>query len=92
MPLVKSAYQKINFLISQPKLMLWELKRTISMRQFFLAPQTYVQTDGLENIYNFTLKNFVYLNLCPGLRCRHHINLSFLKNELVIIGLVKKNI
>ena len=92
MPLVKSAYQKINFLISQPKLMLWELNRTISMRQFFLAPQTYVQTDGLGNIYNFTLKNFVYLNLCPGLRCQHHINLSFLKNELVIIGLVKKNI
>ena len=28
------------------------------------APKTYVQTDGLENIYNFTLKNFVYLNLC----------------------------
>ena len=26
--------------------------------------KTYVQTDGLENIYNFTLKNFVYLNLC----------------------------
>ena len=28
-----------------------------------LRIQTYVQTDGLENIYNFTLKNFVYLNL-----------------------------
>ena len=26
-------------------------------------PKTYLQTDGLENIYNFTLKNFVYLNL-----------------------------
>ena len=35
--LVKSAYQKNNFLISQPK---------------------------HENIYNFTLRNFVYLNLC----------------------------
>ena len=33
--LVKSAYQKINFLISQPKHMLWVLKRTISMRRFF---------------------------------------------------------
>ena len=43
--------------------MLWVLKRTISMRRFFRAPKTYVQTDGLENIYNFTLKNFVYLNL-----------------------------
>ena len=54
-PSVKSAYQKSNFLISQPKHMLWVLKRTISMRQFFLAPKTYVQTDGLENIYNFKL-------------------------------------
>ena len=34
-PLVKSAYQKINFLISQPKHMLWVLKRTVSMRRFF---------------------------------------------------------
>ena len=30
-PLVKSAYQKNNFLISQPKHMLWVLKRTFSM-------------------------------------------------------------
>ena len=28
-PLVKSVYQKINFLISQPKHMLWVLKRTV---------------------------------------------------------------
>ena len=34
-PLGKSAYQKINFLISQPKHMLWVLKRTVSMRRFF---------------------------------------------------------
>ena len=33
--LVKSAYQKTNFLISQPKHMLWVLKRTVSMRQIF---------------------------------------------------------
>ena len=44
--------------------MLWVLKRTVSMRQFFWAPKTYIQTDGLENIYNFTLQNGVYLNLC----------------------------
>ena len=31
----KSAYQKIIFLISQPKHMLWVLKRTVSMRRFF---------------------------------------------------------
>ena len=30
-PLVKSAYPKIIFLISQPKHMLWVLKRTVSM-------------------------------------------------------------
>ena len=66
-PLVKSAYQNIIFLITQPKHMLWELKRTVSMRRFFWAPKTYVQTDGFENIYNFTLKNFVYLNLCTYL-------------------------
>ena len=28
-PLVKSAYRKIDFLISQPNLMLWVLKRTV---------------------------------------------------------------
>ena len=44
--------------------MLWVLKRTISMRQFFWAPKTYVKTNGLENIYTFTIKKFVYLNLC----------------------------
>ena len=44
--LVKSAYKKINFLISQPKHMLWVLKRTVSMRRFFEAPKTHVKTDG----------------------------------------------
>ena len=29
-----------------------------------LSTKTFVKTDGLENIYNFTLKNVVYLNLC----------------------------
>ena len=45
--------------------MLWVLKRRVSMRRFFWAPKTYryVKIDGLENIYNFTLKIFVYLNL-----------------------------
>ena len=40
--------------------MLWVL----SMRRFFWAPKTYVETDEKEKIYNFMLKNFVYLNLC----------------------------
>ena len=61
-PLVKSAYQKFNFLISQPEHMVWVLKRTVSMRWFFLAPKKYVQTDELENIYNLS-SIFVYLNL-----------------------------
>ena len=34
-PLVKSVYQKIIFLIYQPKHMLWVLKRTVSTRRFF---------------------------------------------------------
>ena len=29
----------------------------------FCVPKTYVKIDGKENIYNFTLKNFVFLNL-----------------------------
>ena len=28
-------YQKFNFLISQPKHMLWVLRRTVSMNRFF---------------------------------------------------------
>ena len=57
-PLVKGAYQKINFLISQPKHLLWVLKRTISIRWFFWAPKTYVLTD-----VQFNAKIFCYLNL-----------------------------
>ena len=34
-PLVKSVYQKNDFLISQLKHMLWVLKRTVLMRRFF---------------------------------------------------------
>ena len=43
--------------------MLWVLKRAVSMRQFFWAPKKYVKTDGQINIYNFTLKYFVFLTL-----------------------------
>ena len=38
-PLVKSVYQKIKFLISKPKHMLWVLKRIVSLRRFFCAPK-----------------------------------------------------
>ena len=53
---------KINFLISQPKHMLWVLKRlteTVLLRTQYI----YIKTDGQETIYNFTPQNFVYLNL-----------------------------
>ena len=33
-----SAYKVVYCLISQPKHMLWVLKRTVSMRRLFLAP------------------------------------------------------
>ena len=36
------------------------------MQQFFWAPKTYAKIGELKNIYTFTLKNFVYLNLCYG--------------------------
>ena len=41
----KSAQLKIIFLISEPKHLLWVLKRTVSMRRFFGAPKTHVETD-----------------------------------------------
>ena len=53
--------RKLIFLIYNQN-MLWVLKRIVSMRRFFWAPKTYALNHGLENIYNFTLKNFVYLN------------------------------
>ena len=43
--------------------MLWVLKRTVSMRQFFWVTQTNVKMDGLENIHNFMLKCFASLDL-----------------------------
>ena len=36
----------------------------MSLRQVFTDRGSYVKTNGEGNIYNFTLKNFVYLNLC----------------------------
>ena len=45
-PLGKNDKLKITFLISQPKHMLWVLKRTVSMRRFFRAPKTNAKTDG----------------------------------------------
>ena len=36
----KKGWSNDNFLISQSKLMLWVLKRTVSVRRFFWAPKT----------------------------------------------------
>ena len=60
-PLVKGAYQKNNS-ISQPKHMLWVLKRSVSMRRFFCAPKTYAKIMG-KKYYKYYAENFVYLNL-----------------------------
>ena len=51
----------LNILNSQPKHVLWVLKRNISMRRFFLALKTYVKADGKENIYNFMFRNILFI-------------------------------
>ena len=58
--LIFSVYQKINFLIYQPKHMLWVLKRTVSMRRFFSAPKLYVKAYGEENCLQFEPQNFCF--------------------------------
>ena len=57
-----SAYKVINCLISQPKHMFWVLKRTVSMRRSFKAPN-YRLNLMCKKINDFTLKNCVYLDL-----------------------------
>ena len=85
--LVKSAYQKFNFLFSQRKHIMLVLKRTASIRRFFWAPKTYVKTDGSENITHFTLKYFVYLNLWTiKIRARSP------KHNQVFIMLIRTNL
>ena len=44
----------------------------------------YIQTDGLEDIYNFTLRNFVYLNLW----IRTNVDLG--PNHLTLIMFLKE--
>ena len=51
--------QMLNF---QPKVKLWAHKRTVSMRRWFCALKTNVQTDWWENIHNLTL-NYMYFCL-----------------------------
>ena len=49
-PPAKSAEQKIIFLISEPKHMLWVLKWTVSMRRFFEHPQHMFKLMGKKII------------------------------------------
>ena len=42
--------------------MLWVLKGTVSMKQFFRAPKSYVKNNELGNLNNFKLTFFDYLN------------------------------
>ena len=44
--MLKNCVYKKQIVISQPKHMLWVLKRTVSMKLFFWAPKTYVKIDG----------------------------------------------
>ena len=63
--------------------MLWVLKKIVSMRQFSWVPKNYVKTDWLENIYNFTLKFFAYLNLCYKMYVLSGMLSSFGKNIMI---------
>ena len=58
-PLVKSVKLKNDFLISQPKPMLWVLKIPVSMRRIYRAHKTYVKTDWVRTY----LKFYTYLDL-----------------------------
>ena len=60
--LVMSAYKVINCLISQPKHMLWVLKRTVAMRRFFYALSYRLNLMCKKNINDFTLNICVYLD------------------------------
>ena len=61
--------------------MLQVLKRTVSMRRFFWAPKTYAENMGInikKILKNFTLKFFVYLNLCIYICIYMYIHWSML--------------
>ena len=59
--------------------MLLVLKRTVSMRLFFLAPNTNVKTDGEEIVHNFILNIVVHQDLY---HFKHHcLNTQSIKVE-----------
>ena len=56
------------------------------MRRFFWAPKTYAKNYGYENIYYFTLKIFVYLNLWI-IFIAHMWRMANFTNESVILSI-----
>ena len=42
---MRESNYKLIFFISHRKHMLWVLKRSVSMRQFFWTPKTYIKTE-----------------------------------------------
>ena len=62
-----------HFLISQPKHMLWVLKRTVSIRRFFWAPKTYVTIILKRKRFTILRWYFFYFIFYLNLWC----NLSF---------------
>ena len=58
-PLVKSVLRKNNFLISEPKCMLWVLKRTVSFKTYVVGTQkNRLNETVLLSIHNIMLKLF----------------------------------
>ena len=74
--------------------MLWVLKRIVSLRQFFKAPKTFVETDELNFFYNFMLNFFVYIDLI-GLdkqNSEHKIVSNYLPISFNMFWLLKRTV
>ena len=59
-PHISGIYQKKNFLIFQPKHILWVLKRTVSVKRFFWAPKTYAKIMG-KKIFTILRWKFLFI-------------------------------
>ena len=68
--------------------MLWVIKIAFTLRRFFWTPKTHAKIYGSENIFNFSLKNFVYLNQRKTyLQCRNRIQRHMTYNHSPVLGL-----
>ena len=61
MPLDMKMLLKMYFLFFSQSIMLWVLKRAISLRWFFRVPKSYVQTDRLEKNQILSLKKRLHI-------------------------------